>query len=57
MPHPFLRTRRTPSAGPAGKPIPAEVERLHRLSDHELCMSGTDRVTLGAQVLRALHAI
>ena len=57
MAHPFFRTRRTLPADLAAKPIPAEVERLARLSDYELCMSGTDRVTLGAQALRALHAI
>ena len=37
--------------------ISVEVARLNRLSDHDLSRNGTDRVTLGAHVLKALHAL
>lgn len=52
-----LLSPRTSATGAIPDRIAAEIERLHRLSDYDLCRSGTDRVTLGAHVLRALHAM
>lgn len=54
---PLSHARNAPLRHVRGKPIPAEVERLSRLSDRDLRACGTDRVTLGAQVLRALHGL
>ena len=57
MPRLFSRPARTTSIATGRDRIATEIERLNRLSDYDLCKSGTDRVTLGGQVLRALHAM
>ena len=56
----LLQRPQTRTAAPpqmSSDAISAEVARLNRLTDRDLSTNGIDRVTLGAHVLKALHAL